>query len=124
MNSADLAQRAAAGDFSPEVAAWLVRGIRAHLQGEPLEQALGLCHASRLMARNHHLVAAAEIIDAGRGLGTWQLACELSNLIKRRKSRGSSGDAAVDQSLRAAEATGAWPLSSERRLYDVLTNAR
>jgi hypothetical protein len=31
--STELVRRAAAGDFSPEVAAWLAQGMRRHLAG-------------------------------------------------------------------------------------------
>ncbi len=121
MNAADLATRAAAGDFSPEVAEWLQRGMAAHLAGQPLEQSLGLCDSARMRARNQHLTAAAARIDAGRGVPPHRLAGELELAINRfMSSRRTSGDKAVDQCLQAAAATGARPICTQRALYDLL----
>lgn len=123
MNAATLANLAAQGEFSPEVRQWLRLGLAAYLAGDSLEQALGLTGGSRVQARNGRLVAAAKIIDAGRGLTNWRLAGELRAAILRRLHRGSSGDTAVDLVLQAAEATGARPLRSRRRLFDLLTSS-
>lgn len=123
MNAATLANLAAQGEFSPQVQAWLARGLAQYLAGDPLEQALGLTGGSRVQTRNLHLLEAAMILDDGRGLTDWRLAGELRAAILRRLHRGSSGDHDVDLVLQAAEATGVRPLRSRRRLYELLTNS-
>lgn len=120
MNAATLANLAAQGEFSPQVQAWLARGLAQYLAGDSLEQALGLCDSSRMAARNAHLLEAAAILDEGRALSPWKLAGLLAQAIRRRETRGSSGDDGVDLALMAAEATGARPVRTQRALFGLL----
>lgn len=98
----------------------------------PLELALKLTGGCRIAARNRALLRAASVLDAGRALSAWELAGELSDRLTRFQSgalvlirRGTTMHLEqVDDALLEAFQTGAKPLRSRRRLFELLTNAR
>lgn len=83
--SLDLAHQAAAGQITPEVAAWITEALRRHLAGDDLEHALALDRASRLRQRNQALQDAAALLAADDG--PWRCACRLASAIRRYESR-------------------------------------
>lgn len=126
----DLAHRVANGDFDAEVTAWLSSAFRCWLSGDaPLAAALRLTGGQRIAARNCSLRAAADALEIPDSDGsTWARACSLHAVAERfyaRKlpmlARGAEVELSKAEShLLAAHQTGAKPLSSARRLYDVL----
>lgn len=124
--SAELVRRAAAGDFSPEVAAWLAEGMRRHLAGDDLAQAFGLDRASRLRQRNRALRAAAALLDQDDG--PWRCACRLAAAIRRYEARirpllkrdPHMPLAPLDQALRQAFDTGERVPSTARNLFELI----
>lgn len=85
-NQLDMAIRAAHGDFSPEVTAWLQEGLRRHIGGDgKLDECLGLDRRSMCRARNSALDEAARAL--GGGCTTWVLACKLSEAIAYFENR-------------------------------------
>lgn len=83
--SADLARRAASGDFSPEVATWLKNGFTRYQAGEDIGQAFGLDRLSLIRKRNAALMEAARMLDEGGR--PWRVAGLLSDAIKRFERR-------------------------------------
>lgn len=123
--STDLARRAAAGDFSPEVAHWITEALRRHMEaGEPLEAALGLDRASRLRQRNESLRQAAAQLATG-ATSAWDLALRLAGAVARYKGRVrpllEAGHQVqmtpVDEAIHAAFATGCPVPATARNLY-------
>lgn len=120
------------GDLQ-SVVRWLQPGLRRYLQGEaPLEVALRLTGAARIAARNRALIEAARVLDGGRGLSAWDLAKTLSASIRRFESvhlpRLRAGleiePTPLNLALARAFDSGARPLGSRRRLYDLLATDR
>lgn len=115
---------------TPETLAWLADGMRKFFRGVSLERALGFDAAGRMRVRNTALVAAAEIIDSGRGLPAWELAGLLQQAIRRYEgniapmlSRGNAsveGLSALDAEIHRAFTSGARPVRSRRNLYSLL----
>lgn len=109
--SLELARRAADGDTSPEVVAWIADGLRRHLAGDDLEHAFGLDRASRLRERNQALRDAAALLTADC---PWHTAQRLQKAIRRYQSRvapliernPSKALAPIDETLRRAFDTG------------------
>ncbi|MDP2111870.1 MAG: hypothetical protein Q8N48_02585 [Thiobacillus sp.] len=127
-----LAERFAAGE--PPTAAtlgWLRTSIQRILRGDaPADVCLRLTMACRKAARNDALIRAARIVDAGRGLSAWHLAELVRQAVNRfetvtlpRIRRGDAGELSpLDSELRDAFATGAPPLTTQHRIYDVLAS--
>lgn len=120
---------AAGGSLDDEALAWLAHGLRRFLAGDaPLEVCLRLTASNRISARNSALLCAAGILDAGRNLPAWELADYLAHAVNRfetvtwpRIQSGQQGPLSpLQTALRDAFATGAKPLTSQRRLYDLL----
>lgn len=85
--STELARRAADGDTSPEVVAWIADGLRRHLAGDDLEQAFGLDRASRLRECHQALRDADTLLTAGAPLSRSRRAKRLEAAIKRYVAR-------------------------------------
>jgi hypothetical protein len=129
----DLAHEVAyAGEVSPQALSWLRDGLRRYLRGDAsLEVALRLSNSSRCQARNLALIDAARTLDAGRGLSAWVLAGLLAQAIRRaehalpaRARLGSDASmSALDDALARAARSGARPMRSRERLYDLLNEA-
>ncbi len=83
--SGDLVRRAAAGDFSPEVATWLKDGFSRYQAGDDIGQALGLDRLSLIRDRNAALLEAARLLDEGGR--PWRVAGLLAAAIKRFERR-------------------------------------
>lgn len=127
-----MAERTAAGE-PPDAAtlAWEAESWRLFLSGHgPMEVCFRVTMGNRKAARNDALIRAAQIIDAGRGLSAWHLAELVRQAVNRFETviiqQIQRGDAVtltpLDSELRDAFATGAEPLRSQHRIYDVLTN--
>lgn len=103
-----------------------------HRGDGPVDVCLGLTGASRVGARNKALIRAAHLIDGGRGISAWQLAELLRQAVVRfrdvtlkRIQRGDAGELTpVQAALADAFASGAQPLTSRQRLYDLLSNCQ
>lgn len=78
----ELAARFAAGDTSPEVLAWARAGIASHLQGQSLEQALGLHPAARKREVYRLIGALADLLDVD-DCGPWGRALRVEQAIRR-----------------------------------------
>ncbi|MBW8457708.1 MAG: hypothetical protein K0M58_04585 [Thiobacillus sp.] len=127
-----MAERTAAG-VPPDAAtlAWHAEAWRLFLAGHgPLEVCFRVTMGNRKAARNDALIRAARIIDAAGGQSAWHLA-ELVRLavnrfetvILPRIQRGDAGELSpLDSELRDAFATGAPPLTSRQRIFDVLAS--
>lgn len=122
----ELARRAADGDFSAEVRAWLQQAMVDCLSGCPLT----ITAADRLTARNRAISKAAALLDTGGS--TWDTAGRLAREIKRFESdvlprvrRGSSIPLTDVQAhlLAAHEAAEGRLLRSRERLYALLTQS-
>lgn len=124
--SAELARRAADGDTSPEVVAWIADGLRRHLAGDDLEHAFGLDRASRLRERNQALRDAAALLE--RDDGPWRCALRLEAAIRRYESRVRplvvrdpyTPLAPIDEALRRAFDTGQRIPTTARNLFDLI----
>ena len=124
--SLELARRAADGDTSPEVVAWIADGLRRHLAGDDLEHAFGLDRASRLRERNQALRDAAALLE--RDDGPWRCALRLEAAIRRYESRVRplvvrdpyTPLAPIDAALRRAFDAGARVPSTARNLFDLI----
>lgn len=122
----ELARRAADGDTSPEVVAWIADGLRRHLAGDDLEQAFGLDRASRLRERNQALRDAAALLE--RDDGPWRCALRLEAAIRRYESRVRplvvrdpyAPLAPIDEALRRAFDTGQRIPTTARNLFDLI----
>jgi len=122
----ELARRAADGDTSPEVVAWIADGLRRHLAGDDLEHAFGLDRASRLRERNQALRDAAALLE--RDDGPWRCALRLEAAIRRYESRVRplvvrdpyTPLAPIDEALRRAFDTGQRIPTTARNLFDLI----
>lgn len=122
----ELARRAADGDTSPEVVAWIADGLRRHLAGDDLEHAFGLDRASRLRERNQALRDAAALLE--RDDGPWRCALRLESAIRRYESRirplvvrGPYAPLApIDEALRRAFYTGQRIPTTARNLFELI----
>lgn len=85
-SSAQMAERAANGDFSPEVVQWVQTGFAAHLRGDPLDSALGLDSVSRKREAYRLIREIAELLG-GDQCGAWQLAERVEKAISYFESR-------------------------------------
>lgn len=129
-----LAERLAAGEPpDAQCLEWLRVGFKLFLRGAgPADVCLRLTGASRMAARNGALIRAAHLIDGGRGISAWQLAELLRQDVVRfrgvtlsRIQRGDAGELTpVQAALADAFASGAQPLTSRQRLYDLLSNCQ
>ncbi|MHB1245881.1 MAG: hypothetical protein ACYCZH_05525 [Sulfuriferula sp.] len=127
-----LAERFASGaPIDAATMVWLRTGIQRILRGDaPADVCLRLTMACRKAARNDALIRAARIIDAGRGLSAWHLAELVRQAVMLfetvtlpRIQRGDAGTLTpLDSELHDAFATGALPLTSQQRIYDVLAS--
>lgn len=124
--STELARRAADGDRSPDVARWLADGLRRHLAGAELDQALSLDRASRLRERNQALKDAAALLAADDG--PWRCACRLEAAIRRYEARiapllernPAMTLAPIDEALRRAFDTRQRVPTTARNLYELI----
>lgn len=126
----NLAQRVAAGERPDTAWPWLAAGLRRYLRGEAdLETALQLGAASRVRARNAALVRAARLlVDDPDTTSAWELAGHLERAVSNYEAvflprlRRDPATALPDwaQAIRQAFDSGARPLRSRRRLYDIL----
>lgn len=122
----ELARRAADGDTSPEVVAWIADGLRRHLAGDDLEHAFGLDRASRLRERNQALRDAAALLE--RDDGPWRCALRLEAAIRRYESRirplvtraQYTPLAPIDEALRRAFDTGQRIPTTARNLFELI----
>lgn len=130
-----LAYELASGDSdmpTPCAVAWLRAGMRRYLRGEAstLEVALRLTGANRVAARNAALLKAARMIEDGDYMSTWSLAGKLHDAVTRFETviaprlyrNPETPLCPIDQAIQAARQSGARPLQSRRRLFDLLTN--
>lgn len=127
-----MAERTAAGEPpDADTLAWHAESWRLFLSGcGPLEVCFRVTMGNRKAARNDALIRAARIIDAGRGQSAWHLAEMVRQAVNRfetvtapRIQRGEAGDLSpLDAELRNAFATGAPPLTTQHRIYDVLAS--
>ena len=123
-----LAERLAAGDPDPEALAWLAHGLRRFLAGAaPLDVCLRLTASNRISTRNRALIRAAGILDAGQNLPAWELADRLRQAVNRfeavwKRIQAGAQDplSPLQSALRDAFASGARPLTSQRRLYELI----
>lgn len=107
-------------------AEWLLNGLTKHCKGEPLESALALTPANRTKARNNALMAAADSLGATDS--QWHRAILLQKAIARFESRiwpkiryETDPDLPpIDAALFRAFTSGARPLRSARRLYELI----
>ena len=124
--SLDLAHQAAAGQITPEVAAWITEALRRHLAGDDLEHALALDRASRLRQRNQALQDAAALLAADDG--PWRCACRLASAIRRYQARvlpqikRNPHDPLppLDQAIRRAFETGQRVPTTARNLFELI----
>jgi hypothetical protein len=107
---------------------WMRQALRHWERGLSLEAALGLDGSCRVRRRNQALIAAADLIQDGRNLSAWQLSgllaarlqqFEQSKLIAYRRGVTVNFDS-VESHLLAAAESGAVPMRSQRRLYELL----
>ena len=125
--SVELAERAAVGDMTPAVVAWVTAGLRRHFSGDDLDKALGLDNASRLRERNRALRDAATILNSGDDTA-WQIAGKLALAIKRfeRLHTSRAGCSTIttasplNVALRRAFDTKQRLPRTRRKLYDFL----
>jgi hypothetical protein len=127
-----MAERTAAGELpDANTLAWHAESWRRFLSGHgSLEVCFRVTMGNRKAARNDALIRAAQIIDAGRGLSSWHLAELVRQAVKRfelvtlpRIQRGDADELSpLDSELRDAFATGAPPLTTQHRIYDVLAS--
>jgi hypothetical protein len=117
------------GTLDPEALAWLSQGLKRYLRGDaPLDVCLRLTASNKIATRNRALLRAAGILDAGRNMPAWELAELLAKAVNRFESvtwpriqQGMQDTLTpLQTALRDAFATGAKPLTSRRRLYDLL----
>jgi hypothetical protein len=129
-----LAERIAAGE-PPDAATleWQHVGFKRWQRGDgTLEVCLGLTGGNRMTARNKALIRAAHLIDGEQRLSAWQLAELLRQAVVRfrdvtleRIQRGDAGELTpLQAALADAFASGAQPLTSRQRLYDLLSNCQ
>lgn len=126
----DLACRAAAGDFAPDVRLWLQRGLADHLAGADLHQSLGLDPASRVRARNAALREAAALLSENGTAGPWAVAGRLAQAIRRYERRIAPMVALdparartlgpLDAALRRAFLAGNRMVRTRRKLFDLV----
>lgn len=123
-SAVELAQRAAAGEFGPEVCAWLQRGFARQQTGASLDAALELDRASRIRARDQALLRAAQVL--GPASSTWALAVRLAEAVRRFdvrvRPRLVPGDELppLDDALRSAFACCVGVPATARQLYALL----
>ena len=124
-----LAERLAAGDPDPEALAWLAHGLRRFLAGAaPLDVCLRLTASNRIATRNRALIRAAGILYADQHLPPWELADRLRQAVNRfetvtwKRIQAGAQDplSPLQSALRDAFASGAKPLTSQRRLYELI----
>ena len=116
----------------PAAASWLRSGLSRYLhRGEPLEAALRLTVASRLIARNKALIEAAQCLDPDGTLSAWDLASRLRDAtlyfeqrVTPRLNAGSNRQLSTLESHIAAAFSAKAPrmLRSQRALYELLKN--
>lgn len=105
---------------------WLHCALEKIAQGEPPADALRLTHADRVRSRDAALLEAAEALGDTDNL--WQKAQQLEKAIRRFESRvwpriahRTSPDLPpIDAALFRAFKTGARPIRSARKLWDLL----
>lgn len=127
-NHLDYIERLASGDPDPEILAWIGAGLKRWQRGEPLEAALGLTCAHRVRCRNRSLIAAAAALADGESISAWELAGRLNDAIARFESgrliqyrRGLQVELDdVERYLLDAIQSGARPMTSRRRLFELL----
>lgn len=132
-DSLRLAHAIAAGtgdDLPPGALEWLRAGLARYLAGNaPLDVALSLTGGRRLAARNRALRDAAAALDPDLTLSDWELSGRLECAIRRFESVAlaqiNRGQLVVlstpDEFLLAAFQSGARPMRSRRRLYELLS---
>ncbi|OJU86771.1 MAG: hypothetical protein BGO13_02530 [Burkholderiales bacterium 66-5] len=123
---AEALQRAAADGQPAHLSPQLARAL---LQADPADVVvlLGLDRASRIRRRNAALLRAAALV-ATDGCGAWVAAGRLAKAIRRFERyrwpallAGAQPDLSeVEQALHEAFATGATPLTCQRRLHELL----
>lgn len=116
----NLARRAAQGDFSPAVLAWLRDGFGHHLDdGTPVEIALRLDRASRIRVRDDALRAAAALLTI-RDEGKWPVAGRLAVAVVRQERKRGDPSTPVEYALAAAFSAGLGVPSTARQLYNII----
>jgi len=134
-NGLQIAHRFAFGEagseLPPGAGEWLRAGLRRFLRGDSpsLEVALSLTGGSRIAARNRALRDAAAALDPEPRLSAWELSGRLECAIRRFESVAlvqiNRGQPVVlstpDEFLLAAFQSGARPMRSRRRLYELLS---
>lgn len=126
--SVDLANKAALGNFSEEVAAWVCKAMASHLQGAELDQAMGLDRATRIRERNSALIDAAKILQSARPGSPWVTAGRLEKAIKRFETRiqpalladPSRALLPIDEAILRACRCGVRMPKTQRKLFDFL----
>ena len=123
---------ALAGDgeaLPSEAAVWLRSGLRRWLRGDAdLAVALQLTRGAHQVSRNRALLDAASILADGRDLSAWVLSGLLHQALTRFEggllvqiNRGINAPLSpLNECLFNAWRSGARPLRSRRRLYDLL----
>lgn len=113
----------------PEAARWLRTGLRRYLDGDALENALHLSGTDLLRERNRALRRAAAIIDPDAHMSAWERAGRLTTDLRRFEAdvwpRVRHTDGASLGPYRRALfdvlQSGAPPVRSQRRIYDLAT---
>lgn len=119
-NAPDFARRAAQGDFSPVVLAWLRDGFGRHLaDGTPVEAALRLDRASRLRVRNEALRRAAMLLKIGDA-GAWTVAGLLLRAVERHSRLRATPSTPLEIAVEAACTAGAGMPASQQGIFDII----
>lgn len=120
-----LADIAKSGSPLPEnLARWLADGIERHLQGEPLENCLGLDRHAALKLRNAALHDAWALLDESND---WARARALAGAIKRFRAtwpglakRRTHSSGPLEDALQRAFSSGQKIPSTPRQLWNLL----
>ena len=116
----ELARRAAMGDFSPDVLAWLGEGLRRHvIDGVSTDVALRLNRAARRSVRNEALCHAAALLRLGDD-AAWTVAGRLLQAVVRHHRLADPPATPVEVAIAGAFVAGTGMPDSQQGLYNII----
>jgi hypothetical protein len=123
-----LIDRAAAGDFDPEVCQWIAKALSDYQRGRgSLADCLGLSIQARRKAAFKMVIEAAEMIrEESPCASYWHTAGEIATAIKRLESRMTNRKnlPPLYQKLADAFAIGVRLPRSQKRLFDLIRDGQ